>query len=95
MLDTKQTEVRKVNLMDLFEEILLQDKVLLYIDEQVCSRLTGTAKKNCKQMIDTNGRDLINKIQSGTVSEVISFFFLIVFEYLANNAYLYTSSTLS
>jgi len=67
MLDAKHTEVRSVNLIDLLLKILLQDKVLLYVDEQVCSRLTGTAKKNCKEIIETNGKDLINSIKCGTV----------------------------
>ncbi len=75
MLDAKHTEVRSVNLIDLLLRILLQDKVLLYIDEQVCSRLIGTAKKNCKEMVDVNGRDLIKDIQSGTVSEMIRIIF--------------------
>ncbi|UJR26420.1 hypothetical protein I4U23_007752 [Adineta vaga] len=43
-----------------------EDKVLLYIDEQVCSRLTGTTKKKCKEMIDNNGREFIRNLQSGT-----------------------------
>ncbi|CAF3915477.1 unnamed protein product [Adineta steineri] len=42
-----------------------EDKVLLYIDEQVCSRLTGMSKKKCKEMIDTNGRDFVNDIRNG------------------------------
>ncbi|CAF3821446.1 unnamed protein product, partial [Rotaria sordida] len=55
MLDAKHTE----------------DKVLLYIDEQICSRLTGAAKKNCKEIIETNGKDLINSIQCGTKSMLL------------------------
>jgi hypothetical protein len=47
--------------------IFLKDKVLVYIDEQICSRLNGKLKKNCKEMLDTNGRDLINSIQDGIV----------------------------
>jgi hypothetical protein len=47
----------------------LKDKVLLYIDEQICSRLSGSTKKNCKEMIDTNARDLINNIKDGMVRE--------------------------
>ncbi|CAF5080118.1 unnamed protein product, partial [Rotaria sp. Silwood1] len=42
-----------------------QDKVLIYIDEHICSHLTGIAKKNCKDMVDTNGKDLITNIQDG------------------------------
>ncbi|UJR26418.1 hypothetical protein I4U23_007750 [Adineta vaga] len=42
------------------------DKVLLYIDEQVCARLTGLAKKNCKEIIETKGQDLIDNIKCGT-----------------------------
>ncbi|CAF1468938.1 unnamed protein product, partial [Rotaria sordida] len=42
-----------------------KDKVLIYIDENICSHLTGKAKKNCKEMVDTNGRDLITNIQDG------------------------------
>jgi hypothetical protein len=48
-----------------------EDKVLLFIDEQICSRLTGSAKKNCKQIIDTNGKDLINNIACGTKSMLL------------------------
>ncbi|CAF1001411.1 unnamed protein product [Adineta ricciae] len=47
------------------------DKVLLYIDEQVCSRLTGVAKKNCKDIIDTNAHDLIDNIKRGTKSMLL------------------------
>ncbi|CAF3317643.1 unnamed protein product, partial [Rotaria sp. Silwood2] len=49
MLDTKHSE----------------NKVLIYIDEHMCSRLTGIAKKNCTDIVDTNGRDLIANIQDG------------------------------
>ncbi|CAF1099474.1 unnamed protein product [Adineta steineri] len=44
------------------------DKVLLYIDEQVCSRLTGTAKTNCKAIIETDGKHLIDNLRHGTKS---------------------------
>ena len=74
--------------------ILLKDKVLLYIDEQVCSRLTGSAKKHCKEMIDTNGKDLMTNIRNGMVrkktSKEISLDFINCFQYLASNASLYT-----
>ncbi|CAF3582670.1 unnamed protein product [Rotaria socialis] len=55
MLDAKHTE----------------DKVLMYIDEQVCARLTGVAKKNCKDIIENDGKNLINSIQSGTKSMLL------------------------
>ncbi|CAF3793085.1 unnamed protein product [Rotaria sp. Silwood1] len=55
MLDAKQSE----------------DKVLLYIDEQICSRFTGIAKKNCKNIIENNGKDLINSIQCETKSMLL------------------------
>jgi len=70
---------RKMNL------IFLKDKVLIYIDEQICSRLNGKLKKNCKEMLDTNGRDLINNIQNGIVrrkknkeSKFLVFIYLII-----------------
>ena len=49
--------------------VILQDKVLLYIDEQVCSRLTGAAKKDCKDIVETKAHDLINSIKHGTVRD--------------------------
>jgi hypothetical protein len=51
--------------------LFLKDKVLLYIDEQICSRLTGSAKKNCKEIIEKNGKDLINNIDCETVRRKI------------------------
>jgi hypothetical protein len=70
MADNKHTEV------DLIEKLktkkikfwfYLKDTILLYIDEQICSRLIGSGKKNCKEMIDTNGRELLNNIKNGIV----------------------------
>ena len=48
----------------------------MYIDEQVCARLTGVAKKNCKDIIENDGKNLINSIQSGTVRIKIRIIFL-------------------
>ncbi|CAF0969540.1 unnamed protein product [Rotaria sordida] len=50
MLETKQSE----------------DKVLHYIDEQLCSHWDGEMKKNCKYVIETYGKDFIDNIQHGT-----------------------------
>lgn len=38
-----------------------------YIDEQICSRLTGSAKTTCQHIIETNGRELLDDIKCGTV----------------------------
>jgi len=67
----------EVNLINKFQKnkfdllLFLKDKVLLYIDEQICSRLTGSAKKNCKEIIEKNGKDLINNIDCETVRRKI------------------------
>lgn len=45
-----------------------KDKILGYIDEQICSRLTGSAKKTCQQIIEKNGRELLSDIECGTVT---------------------------
>lgn len=45
----------------------LQESVLGYIDEQVCSRLLGEAKKQCKEMVGNKGKELLEGIRSGTV----------------------------
>ncbi|CAF4491466.1 unnamed protein product, partial [Rotaria socialis] len=64
MLDTKHDE----------------DKVLLYIDEHICSRLTGVLKKNCKQVVDTNGRDLIENLQNGIHPMLLCTHFMYCFD---------------
>lgn len=38
-----------------------------YIDEQICARLPNEKQKQCRQMVDRNGRDLLNNIQQGMV----------------------------
>jgi len=40
---------------------------LRYIDEQICVRLSNDKQKQCRKMVDDNGRDLLNNIQQGTV----------------------------
>ena len=45
----------------------MQETVLGYIDEQVCSRLLGAAKKHCKEMVGNKGKELVEGIRSGTV----------------------------
>ncbi len=44
-----------------------KNKVLGYINEQLCSHLDGKIKKNCEYMVETNGKELISNIQQGTV----------------------------
>ena len=70
---------------------------MLYIDEQVCSRLTGAEKKKCKEMIDNDGQEFIRNIQSGMVGKqngLNCFHFGISMNILATNASLHTASTL-
>lgn len=42
-----------------------EDEILRYIDEQICARLPNEKQKQCRQMVDRNGRDLLNNIQQG------------------------------
>lgn len=42
-----------------------EDEILRYIDEQICVRLPNDKQKQCREMIDKNGRDLLNNIQQG------------------------------
>jgi len=43
-----------------------EDEILRYIDEQICVRLSNDKQKQCRKMVDDNGRDLLNNIQQGT-----------------------------
>ncbi len=66
----------------------LKDKILLYIDEQICSRLSGSAKKTCKQIIETKGKDLINDIECGTVKFKIEFKFRLIHNFILQKSML-------
>jgi hypothetical protein len=71
MLDAKLTEVNFHKEISKKSFVFSKDEVLRYIDEQICSRFTDSEKTNCKKIIETDGKDLLNNIECGIVRRKI------------------------
>lgn len=68
MLTNQSSKVWRSFFLNENNHLLLQKDILAYVDEQFCARLEGTAKENCKSMIDISDEELIQQIEQGTVS---------------------------
>ncbi|CAF3652448.1 unnamed protein product [Adineta steineri] len=64
-----------------------EDKVLLYIDEHLCSNLHGEIQTNCKYMIKTNGDDLIKNIQHETKPILLCTYFQVCMDKISDGTF--------
>ncbi|UJR22649.1 hypothetical protein I4U23_025689 [Adineta vaga] len=58
------------------------DDILAYINEHLCSRLTGEFEKNCKSALEIDRKELIDGLRQGKQSILLCTYFQVCFEKL-------------